>query len=236
MTTQGRFSAALAAEYTQGKAAVIPDIKCISPKEGDLLRGRDPLEIAEHLVSWGAPALSVVTECEHFGGSPELLHAITKRVGVPTLRKDFIKTCEQLDETMQLGAAAVLLIVANIDADTLSLLYKHAVQIGLEPLIEVCAAEEMTLAKDLGAKLIGINNRNIMTLELDDGGVERTAKLTQLAPANALLVSESGILSAEDAKQALRAGAHAVLVGTALWQAEDMGAMYQKFQEAVCFE
>ena len=224
-----RFSMAVSA-----RTAVIPDIKCVSPKEGDLLRGRCPIETAQALVSWGAPVLSVVTESEHFGGSLALLRRIAEQTGVPVLRKDFITTYEQLEESLQLGASAVLLIAASADENTLTMLYESALRLGLEPLVEVCTAEEMARAKTLGAKLIGINNRNITTLELDEGGPARTSRLAPLAPGNALLISESGILSAEDAKQAVRAGAQAVLVGTALWQAEDMGAMYQQLREAVC--
>ena len=215
------------------KHAVIPDIKCVSPKEGDLLRGRDPVEVAKQLVSWGAPVLSVVTEKMHFNGSPDLLREIAQQTGVPVLRKDFIKTPAQLEESLGLGALAVLLIAASVDEATLTTLYQAALQLGLEPLVEVCSAEEMQRAKALGAKLIGINNRNIMTLEHDDGGPARTAALAGLAPADAVLISESGILTAEDAKLAIQAGAHAVLVGTALWQAADMAAAYQLLREAI---
>ena len=223
-----RFSAAIAAQ-----PAVIPDIKCVSPKEGDLLRGRDPVEVARQLVAWGAPVLSVVTESRHFGGSPELLRAIARQTGAPVLRKDFIKTRGQLEETLALGASAVLLIAAGVDEATLAALYQTALQLGLEPLVEVCTAEEMQLASTLGARLVGINNRNIQTLELDDGGPARTAQLAQLAPKHAVLISESGIVTAEDAKIAMQAGAHAILVGTVLWQAADMKETYQRLREAI---
>ena len=226
----GRFSSAVISENKRGFAAVIPDIKCISPKEGDLLRGRDPVDTAIYLVHRGAPAISVVTEREHFGGSPQLLHNITQRVNVPVLRKDFIINEDQLSETAELGATAVLLIIAITDEKNLFKLYEKSIKLGLEPFVEVHTSEEMKLAKNLGACLIGINNRDIVTLERDSGGASRTAELISEAPANSVLVSESGILSRKDAELAVSVGANAILVGTALWQAHDMGLMYQSLR------
>jgi len=223
----GRFSAAIASENARGFVAVIPDIKCVSPKEGDLLRGRDPVDTAKALVRDGAPVLSVVTERERFGGSTELLSAVAQAVNVPVLRKDFITNEDQLLETAALGAAAVLLICATTDEKDLQALYEKALTLGIEPFVEVHTVQEMELAGRLGARLVGINNRNIVSLERDDGGPRRTAALASGVPTGALLVSESGILSPEDAKLAAASGANAVLVGTALWQARDMGAMYQ---------
>ena len=230
----GPFSAAIAARKGCGRGVVIPDIKCISPKEGDLLRGRDHVEVAADLVSWGAPVLSVVTEREHFGGSPELLRAIAECVQVPILRKDFICDAEGLRETVDMGASAVLLIAASVDEKTLTLLYEEALRIGLEPFVEVHTDEEMAFARTLHPRLLGINNRDILTLERDGGSPTRTVRLAERRPLDALLVSESGILTAEDARQAVRAGADAILVGTALWQAADMAAMYRTLLEAVC--
>ncbi|MDR0251202.1 MAG: indole-3-glycerol-phosphate synthase [Burkholderiales bacterium] len=228
----GRFFSAVVAENERGFVAVIPDIKCISPKEGDLLRGRDPVETAKFLVRAGAPVLSVVTERERFGGSPQLLSAIVQAVDVPVLRKDFITSENQLLETAELGAAAVLLICATTDEKNLMTLYEKALTRGMEPLVEVHTAQEMELANALGARLVGINNRNIVSFERDDGGPDRTAALAFGVPVNALLISESGILSPEDAKLAVSSGANAVLVGTALWQARDMGDMYQALRVA----
>ena len=226
----GRFSSAVILENKRGYTAVIPDIKCISPKEGDLLQGRDPVDTAKDLVGCGAPVLSVVTEIERFGGSPKLLRDIVINTGVPVLRKDFVINEDMLTQTAELGAAAVLLICAITDEITLARLYEKSLELGLEPFVEVCTVKEMELAKKLGAKLIGINNRDIVTLEMDSGDTSRTAALASLAPAGAVLVSESGIRSADDAKLAVSAGANAVLVGTALWQARDMGGMYQSLR------
>jgi len=223
----GRFSTAIASENARGFVAVIPDIKCVSPKDGDLLRGRDPVATAKALVDGGAPVLSVVTERERFGGSTELFSAIVQAVNIPVLRKDFITSEGQVEETAALGAAAILLICATTDPKKMRTLYEKTLTLGMEPLVEVHTAQEMQLAYELGARLVGINNRDIVSLELDDGGPGRTAALASGLPAGALLISESGILSPEDAKLAVMSGANAVLVGTALWQAPDMDAMYQ---------
>jgi indole-3-glycerol phosphate synthase len=225
-----RFSSAVIKENERGYIAVIPDIKCLSPKEGDLLKGRDPVDTAKYLVNCGAPVLSVVTERERFSGSPELLRDIVKKTGVPVLRKDFITNEDMLAETAELGAAAVLLICAVTDEYNLKKLYEKSIKLGLEPFVEVCTAEEMIIAKRLGAKLIGINNRDIITLEMDNGGASRTAELASDIPDDALLVSESGILSPDDVEIAVSAGANAVLVGTALWQADNMGKMYESLR------
>jgi indole-3-glycerol phosphate synthase len=137
---------------------------------------------------------------------------------------------DMLEETIELGASAVLLICAVTDEKKLRLLYEKAVELGLEPFVEVHTADEMKFADSLGARLIGVNNRNIVTLERDDGGPERTAALAPDISGHALLVSESGILSPADARLAASAGAHAVLVGTALWLADDIGGMYRSLR------
>ena len=225
-----RFSAAITAENGRGSVAVIPDMKRVSPKEGELMRGRNPVEAAKLLAGCGAPVLSVVTEKKHFGGSLELCGDIAKNAGVPVLRKDFITTEEELKKTADIGAAAVLLICALTDGDTLAALYGKALELGLEPLVEVCTAGEMQLAKKLGARLVGVNNRDIRRLEKDGGGPSRTFDLAPGLPEGAILISESGILSPGDVALALSAGANAVLVGTALWTAHDMAAAYRSLR------
>jgi len=223
----GAFSAALAAENAAGRVAVIPDIKCVSPGEGALAAGRDPVGMARRFVACGAPVLSVVTEPEHFGGSLELLRAVAEATQAPVLRKDLIADVTQLDETRACGAAAVLLICATTDEPTLRTLYAEALARGLEPLVEAHTAAELALAMDLGARLAGINNRDITVLERDRSGPELTESLASAALAGRLLISESGITSVADAQRAAAAGADAVLVGTALWQADDPEALYQ---------
>ena len=221
-----RFSQALCDKRATGTIPVIPDFKRISPKEGDLFGARDPVEMAKLMASLGAPALSVVTEPKSFGGSLDMLRSIADAAGLPVLRKDFMQNADDLKATRAYGADAVLLICAALDPHRLARLYEEALKCDLEPLVEARDAVELELAGSLGAALVGINNRDILNLELDSGTVSRTASLAAHAPKGALLVSESGILSPADARAAMAAGAGAVLVGTAVWRAEDTAGFY----------
>jgi len=226
-----KFSTALWQQIRSGIIPVIPDIKARSPQEGSLLRGRDPVKYAQSLANAGAPAISVVTEPKHFGGSPALLQRIAQSVAVPVLRKDFINRREQLQESVELGASAVLLIAAMLAKGQLFELFTEAVALGLEPLVETHNEAEIYAANKLQLTLMGINNRNIVELELDNGSVSTTSKLANLARPEVLLVSESSIASPADAQLAIAAGAHAVLVGTAILRAEDPIAMYRQLSE-----
>lgn len=228
----GSFSAALKVRAAEGFVPVIADLKPFSPKEGDLFRGRDAAEIARALKEAGAPALSVVTEPEHFHGSLSLLRDVVRATGLPVLRKDFIRSRRDLEETAAAGAAAILLIVSMHTAQELLNLYKIALSLGLEPLVETHTASEMESAQQLGATLVGINNRDITRLEKDDGGVAATEALAFTDRRGGLLVSESGLYMPDDVRRALRSGADAVLIGTALLRAEDIQAAYRRFAEA----
>lgn len=215
-----------------GRVPVIPDFKCISPKEGALFAGRDPVEAARAMVLAGAPVLSVVTEREHFGGSPELLGEIAEAVEVPVLRKDFIHSVRDLEETAALGASAVLLICASMEPELLRACCTAAPALGLEALVEAHTEAELRFAGSLGCPLLGINNRDILDLERDGGTVDRTAKLASLKPPGAFLISESGLKSPEDVRRAVRSGADGVLIGTALWRAADPFAFYRALSGA----
>lgn len=227
------FSSRIRAKRQAGFIPVIPDIKCKSPKEGDLLRGRDPVATARLLVDAGAPVLSVVTESENFGGSLELLEQVIRETGVPVLRKDFISSREDLIVTCDIGASAILLISSMLTQEQLLFFYEAAIELGLEPLVETHSIAEIQYAARLGAGLVGINNRNIVELELDDGTVEATASLAAYKPEGCLLISESAIATQADANSAVLAGADAVLVGTSLWQAEDMLALYAELSQRI---
>jgi indole-3-glycerol phosphate synthase len=217
-----KFSQSLLTAKASGRIPVIADIKCRSPQHGDLLRGRDPVACAEMLAHDGAPALSVVTEPLRFGGSLELLERIVKATSLPILRKDFVETTDDLMRTRDAGATAILLMIAVLPEATLETLYSKSLELGLEPLIEVHTTEEMAIAKQLGATLIGINNRDITKWECDDGTVQTTQHLIRHAPLGATLISESGITTPADVRAAIQAGCTAVLIGTALWQAPDL--------------
>lgn len=222
-----RFHESLILKRKAGHIPVIPDIKLRSPKVGDLFAGRDPLEAAKLMESLGAPALSVVTEEQNFGGSLQLLEDVVKAVSIPVLRKDFITAEDGLRRTRDAGAAAVLLICSKLPEERLKMLYEMALHLALEPLVEAHTPSELALAGSLGAKLVGINNRDIGALEKDDGGVSRTIELMAYAPEGAVLISESGVSAPSEAAAALRAGAGAVLVGTALWKAGDTARFYR---------
>jgi indole-3-glycerol phosphate synthase len=221
------FSRALWDQYRFGKMPVIPDIKIRSPREGDLLRGRDPAEIVEILVAAGTPVVSVVTEPSYFGGSPDLLRRIVQAASLPVLRKDFIQKREQLQESADLGASAVLLIASMLEQEQLFRLVEAALALGLEPLVETHDQAEINFANGLNLTMMGINNRNIVELEMDNGSVSTTEKLAGLIGPGVLVVSESSISSPSDVQRALAAGAHAVLTGTAILQARDPGEMYR---------
>ncbi len=219
-------SSALWNKKSTGLIPVITDIKCKSPGEGDLLMGRDPVAIASAFNAAGVPVISVVTEAEHYGGSPKLLYSIAKAVSVPVLRKDFISTREQLLESVEIGASGVLLIASMLKKDQLITLVEEAYKLGLEPLVETHSQEEIMSVRDLELTFLGINNRNIVEFETDDGSVNTTENLAAMVPPGALLVSESSISSKEDVSRAIAAGAHAVLVGTAILKAKDPVGMY----------
>jgi indole-3-glycerol phosphate synthase len=207
--------------------SVIADIKPRSPEHGDLLRGRNPVDIALELEALGCPCLTNVTESVHFGGSLAILREICRAVKIPVLRKDFIKSPDDLKETLEAGAEGALICCAALPPRENELLYHQAQELGLEPLVEVHTAEEMSFAASLGAKLVGINNRDIGKLELDGGSVEKTSELIALAPKDSVVLSESGILSQEDVKRAKALGANAVLVGSTLLLTENLERTYR---------
>lgn len=222
-----RFLDALRAAKNEKKNIVIPDIKCFSPKEGDLMRGRNPVDYALALQSAGAPVLSVVTEEKEFHGSLQILKNIAEAVDVPILRKDFIHTREDLLETKEAGASAILLMCSCLEREELITLYHQALEIGLDPFVETHVKEDFELVNFLGAELVGINNRDILVLERDDGDVSNTLSLAEYAPKDAFLVTESSIKNPMQVRAAIAAGADAALVGTAILQAEYTQAFYK---------
>jgi len=183
---------------------------------GGDVTGSDVAEVARWLEKAGVLGLSVVTESKHFGGSLDLLRTIVKAVSIPVLRKDFIRTEDDLYETLDCGAKGVLLICST--TENIGALHEKAPSIGLKPVVEVHTLEEMRLAEQIGAKIIGINNKDITVFEKDEGSVDLTLNLIKAAPKGVFIISESGISSRDEAQKALNAGANAVLIGTAFWQ------------------
>jgi len=238
-TLQTKCSDALWNKYREDIVPVIPDIKLKSPGEGKLLFQRNPIEYAKVLEAAGAPVISVVTEAEHYGGSVELLFQIAQAVSVPILRKDFITTKKQLKESLLMGASGVLLISAIMKEELLQELVSEAIKLGLEPLVETHNEEELKKAKKMGLTFLGINNKNILEWEVDEGNVKTTEKLAalitntsgslaELAGMHCFILSESSISSQEDILRAIACGCHGVLVGTAILKATNPVEMFKK--------
>jgi indole-3-glycerol phosphate synthase len=200
-----------------GEVQILAELKRASPVKGVLADGFDPIARAPEYVRAGAAALSVLTD-PHFQSSLADLDSVRARVDCPVLEKDFVIDEYQLWEARAHGADAVLLIVAILEPDRLADLFQAAKGLGLSALVEVHREAELERAADLGAGLIGVNNRDLTTFRTDLGTTER---LAPHAPAGACLVSESGIASRADVLRIRAAGAHAVLVGESLSRSGD---------------
>jgi indole-3-glycerol phosphate synthase len=199
--------------FRAGPLAVIAEVKRASPSKGALADIPDPAALAAQYAAGGASAISVLTERRRFGGSLADLEAVRAAVDTPLLRKDFIVTDYQLWEARAAGADLALLIVASLSDDQLAALMATARTLGLTALVEVHTPEETRRAVAAGASLIGVNNRNLQTLDVDLAQFER---LVGLIPGDVVKVAESGILSVADVRRVADAGADVVLVGEAL--------------------
>ncbi|HTW15196.1 MAG TPA: indole-3-glycerol phosphate synthase TrpC [Nocardioides sp.] len=194
-------------------SSVIAEVKRKSPSKGALADIPDPADLARAYAAGGAGAISVLTEQRRFGGSLDDLRAVRAAVDVPVLRKDFIVTSYQLVEARAAGADLALLIVAALDDDELRRLHDEARELGLTVLVEAHDEAETERAVELGAELVGINARNLKTLEID---TDAFGRLAPLVPDDRVKVAESGIFSPTDVKRFVSEGARAVLVGEAL--------------------
>ena len=206
----------------QGLFPVISEIKVRSKKDGDLLKGRDPRELAREMVTCPVAAISVVTEPVHFGGDMELLRDIGGAVDVPVLHKDFITTERQIAESAESGASAVLLITGMLSDKQIVRLISAAKTCGLETLVEVHDLQELRRVESLELDLIGINNRDIKILECDDTDVGHTEDLARFCRVKKPLISESSIACAGDVRRAGKSGAHGVLIGTAVMRTKNI--------------
>ncbi|RKN42346.1 indole-3-glycerol phosphate synthase TrpC [Streptomyces hoynatensis] len=192
---------------------VICEVKRSSPSKGALAAIADPAALAADYEAGGAAAISVLTERRRFGGSLADLAAVRARVDVPLLRKDFVVTSYQLWEARAHGADLVLLIVAALEQPALVSLVERAVSIGLTPLVEAHDEEEVRRAVDAGARIIGVNARNLKTLQVDRGTFARVAPEI---PDGIVRVAESGVRGPHDLIAYANDGADAVLVGESL--------------------
>jgi indole-3-glycerol phosphate synthase len=206
--------------------AVIAEIKRASPSKGDLALGWDPVELAQIYQANGAAAISVLTETHYFKGDPEFIRRMRPVIHLPILRKDFILEPIQVYETAALGADALLLIVSLLELGKLRALLLLTRSLGMEALVEVHTAGEMETALSIGARVIGINSRNLNTFEMFPG---RALELAPLAPPEVTLVAASGIKTRDDQEPLLQAGIHAFLIGETLVTRADPGAALREF-------
>jgi indole-3-glycerol phosphate synthase len=213
------FEAALAP--LPGGVRLIAEVKKASPSRGVLAPSFDPVSLAATYAAHGAAAISVLTDEKYFQGSLGLLDAVRAAVPVPLLRKDFILDEYQLWESRAAGADALLLIVAILQAPQLADLLAAAKGLGLAALVEAHTAAELETALAAGARIVGINNRDLRTFETR---IETTLALLPSIPPGPIVVSESGFDRAEQVRRVVAAGAHAVLVGEGLVRAADVAA------------
>ncbi|MGO2060394.1 MAG: indole-3-glycerol phosphate synthase TrpC [Microbacterium gubbeenense] len=192
---------------------VIAEVKRASPSRGDLAAIPDPALQASRYETGGASAISVLTEGRRFKGSLDDLTAVKKAVGLPVLRKDFIATTYQVAEARAAGADLVLLIVAGLDRPTIAELFSLTVDMGMTPLVEAHTADEVQIAVDLGAPIIGINARDLSDFSLDRNLFER---LAPGIPDSTIRVAESAVAVPDDVVHYRTGGADVVLIGEAL--------------------
>ncbi len=211
------FAAALRGEDIR----LIAEVKQASPSRGLLCPDFDPVKLARTYAAGGAAAISVLTEVDHFRGSLEYLAAIRREVALPLLRKDFIFDDYQVYESAAYGADAVLLIAAILDDSELQEMLALAGNLRLDCLVEVHNEAEMSQALLAGAEIIGINNRDLTTFNVD---INTTRRLRLLAPPEVTVVSESGLKTPDDIKKMRECKVNAVLIGEALVTAADIPA------------
>jgi indole-3-glycerol phosphate synthase len=204
--------------------ALIAEVKKASPSAGVICKDFDPVRIAKAYEAAGASCLSVLTDEKFFQGSLDYLKQIRAAVGIPLLRKDFIIDERQIAQAIEFGADAILLIASILDDQALSHLYRTAQTAGLAVLLEVHDENEMERAIQTGADLIGVNNRDLKTFNVDLATTERLASRLRASGHKALLVAESGIHARADVERLRSCGAGAILVGESLMRHGDIAA------------
>ena len=209
--------------------AVISEVKRRSPSKGDLHPGLDPAALAQDYAGGGASCLSVLTDRDFFGGSPEDLAAARGAVEIPVLRKDFTVSANDVADARLMGADAVLLIVAALDDAELADFHALATELGLDALVETHDEAEVERALAVGATLIGVNQRDLVTFEVDTA---RAVRVAGTIPADAVSVAESGIGGPDDVPPLAAAGFDAVLVGESLVRSGDPGAAVAALRQA----
>jgi indole-3-glycerol phosphate synthase len=205
---------------------LIAEIKRRSPSKGPLATDLDVAELATIYRDAGANAISVLTDEDYFGGTMEDLEVVRRSVALPILRKDFTVSENDVLDAVEAGASAVLLIVAALSDEELTTFVELAERCGIDALVEIHDADESKRALEAGAKIIGINQRNLHTFEVD---TERATSLIEVLPRDCLAVCESGLSTLEDAQRAAQAGFDALLVGEAFVTASDPASVVKSF-------
>lgn len=209
--------------------SIIAEIKKASPSAGIIRENFDPACIAGEYVRSGVQAISVLTEKDYFMGDDSYLVKVRQNAPVPLLRKDFIIDLWQVYQSRCLGADAILLIVALLDEEMLKKMLIVAGIIGLQCLVEVHDESEVEIALKAGAKIIGINNRNLKTFETD---LKTTERLIDAIPHDRVVVSESGIRTSDDIRYLKEIGADAVLIGESFMRAGSLADKVREFKQA----
>jgi indole-3-glycerol phosphate synthase len=221
----GRFTAAL----RQSGVSFIAEIKRKSPSGGELRPGASAADLARIYANSGAAALSVLTDTRFFGGADDDLVDARAASGLPALRKDFVLSAYQLYEARVMGADAVLLIVRALSAGDLRDFVRLAGDLGMAALVEAHSADEVTRALDAGARIVGVNNRDLDTLVTD---VTLAPRLRPMVPPECIFVAESGVSRAEQIGVLRDIGVDAVLIGESLLRSADPGAALRALIEA----
>jgi indole-3-glycerol phosphate synthase len=200
-------------EDSKNALAVIAEIKRRSPSRGLLSHDLDPKVVAEQYKNAGASCISVLTDSDFFGGSVDDLKSARGAVDLPVLRKDFTVSLNDICDAKLMNADCILLIVAALNKVELAEFHNFASELGLDVLVEIHDEPELDLALEIGAKMIGVNQRNLKTFEVDQ---QRAVRIAKKIPSNVVRVAESGVRTRDDALQLRDAGYHAVLVGESL--------------------
>jgi len=224
------FSLEAALRSDPSRLGLIAEVKKASPSAGSINAQADPVQYAIDYAAAGANAISVLTDEKYFSGRLEYLSQIRQAVDIPLLRKDFIVDAVQIHEAVVAGADAILLIIAALETDEYLELLNTAHSAQLEVLVEVHNLAELEIALNSEARLIGVNNRNLKSFEVD---LETTASLADEIPEDLLLVAESGIREAEDAQFCARAGADALLVGEALMRSNSLSTSIELLRQPI---